>query len=320
MRAKDAQVSMPRARCASLAFHTCLVLLPICVMPSPPAPCLHHLPQDIYNGDQGWLVSADPGAKQLVVRYPSRAQGRRLRLQEQGARQRAQEQQRAQQWGKGGCREESDDIDSDDDDDWQGERRRSSWDSDAGDGGAAGDGGGAAGDGDGGAAGRSSLRPFSAFSEELPDDSDAEDSTSSSGSSSAAKLELGRVSKLSRAAAKYVPEMRLDLTYAGADVADQLSLAWATTVHKAQGGEAPAVVVALHHNFGNMLLNRRLLYTAVTRAKQLVVVVGTEQALDTCLAQAQGANRLSTLPLQLAYKGAAMKLPQLPRQVFRGGE
>ena len=46
---------------------------------------------------------------------------------------------------------------------------------------------------------------------------------------------------------------------------DDLALAWASTIHKSQGGEFPAVVVALHTQH-YVLLRRTLLYTAITRA------------------------------------------------------
>jgi exodeoxyribonuclease V alpha subunit len=59
---------------------------------------------------------------------------------------------------------------------------------------------------------------------------------------------------------------------------DELSLAYAITIHKSQGSEFPAVVIPLatqHY----MLLQRNLLYTGVTRGKQLVVLIGQEKAL-----------------------------------------
>ena len=60
---------------------------------------------------------------------------------------------------------------------------------------------------------------------------------------------------------------------------DELVLAYATTVHKSQGSEFPAVVVPLaSQQF--LLLQRNLLYTAVTRAKRLVVLVGQARALQ----------------------------------------
>lgn len=62
------------------------------------------------------------------------------------------------------------------------------------------------------------------------------------------------------------------------DELDALSLAYACTIHKSQGSEFPAVVVVLH-GAHHVLLSRALLYTAVTRAKRLVVIVGDERAI-----------------------------------------
>ena len=59
---------------------------------------------------------------------------------------------------------------------------------------------------------------------------------------------------------------------------DELVLAYATTIHKSQGSEYPAVVIPLvtqHY----MMLVRNLLYTGVTRGKRLVVLVGQRKAL-----------------------------------------
>ncbi|MDA8019141.1 MAG: ATP-dependent RecD-like DNA helicase, partial [Thermoanaerobaculia bacterium] len=59
---------------------------------------------------------------------------------------------------------------------------------------------------------------------------------------------------------------------------DELSLAYACSIHKSQGSEYPCVVVPLHTQHW-VLLQRNLLYTAITRGKQLVVVVGSRRAL-----------------------------------------
>ena len=63
-----------------------------------------------------------------------------------------------------------------------------------------------------------------------------------------------------------------------ADELDAITLAYACTVHKVQGSEFPAAVIVLH-NAHFVLLNRALLYTALTRAKQLVVLVGDPTAM-----------------------------------------
>ena len=60
---------------------------------------------------------------------------------------------------------------------------------------------------------------------------------------------------------------------------DELELAYAVTIHKSQGSEYPAVVLPLLTG-PTMLMNRNLLYTAVTRARKCVTVVGSEEAFS----------------------------------------
>ena len=84
------------------------------------------------------------------------------------------------------------------------------------------------------------------------------------------------------------------------DVADlnELVLAYATTVHKAQGSEYPAVVMPLttqHY----MMLQRNLLYTAITRAKELVVIVGSKEALSISIRNNKVVERNSYLAERL---------------------
>ena len=57
-----------------------------------------------------------------------------------------------------------------------------------------------------------------------------------------------------------------------------LSLAYASTIHKVQGSEFPCIVVVLHGSH-HVLLNRALIYTAVTRAQRLVVLIGEDRAI-----------------------------------------
>ena len=60
---------------------------------------------------------------------------------------------------------------------------------------------------------------------------------------------------------------------------DELELAYAITIHKSQGSEYPAVVIPLLHG-PKMLMNRNLLYTAVTRARKCVTLVGNETVFE----------------------------------------
>jgi exodeoxyribonuclease V alpha subunit len=76
--------------------------------------------------------------------------------------------------------------------------------------------------------------------------------------------------------------------------------AYAATVHKAQGCEAPVVVVVLHSSAHHALLNTRLLYTAVTRARRACVVVGDPVAFSRALANRQSDVRHTALKARLS--------------------
>lgn len=84
----------------------------------------------------------------------------------------------------------------------------------------------------------------------------------------------------------------------------ELTLAWAMTVHKSQGCEFKAVVlvVSMQHF---VLLRRNLLYTAVTRAKQVLVVVGAPRALRAAIELGTVERRLSRLEMRLRGGAAA---------------
>ena len=60
---------------------------------------------------------------------------------------------------------------------------------------------------------------------------------------------------------------------------DELTLAYAVSIHKSQGSEYPAVVIPVHTQH-YVMLQRNLLYTGITRGKRLVVLVGTKKALS----------------------------------------
>jgi exodeoxyribonuclease V alpha subunit len=82
------------------------------------------------------------------------------------------------------------------------------------------------------------------------------------------------------------------------DDLDALVLAYAATVHKSQGSEYPAVVVPVHTQH-YVMLQRNLLYTAVTRGKRLVVLVGSRKALGIAVRNADVAARCSNLARRL---------------------
>eukprot|EP00884_Botryococcus_braunii_P006158 jgi/Botrbrau1/15543/Bobra.0333s0009.2 len=104
------------------------------------------------------------------------------------------------------------------------------------------------------------------------------------------------------------------VTYEGT-ATGQVELAWATTVHKAQGGEAEVVILLLSPQHGRMLC-RPIFYTGVTRARQLLVVVGSRGALEKALQDQQEDRRCSLLD-QLLRSEALSSLPAVSPLVFR---
>jgi exodeoxyribonuclease V alpha subunit len=75
---------------------------------------------------------------------------------------------------------------------------------------------------------------------------------------------------------------------------DRMVLAYATTIHKAQGSEYPAVVIPLTRQH-YMMLRRNLLYTGVTRGKRLVILVGDKRAVAIAVKGVVGRRRWSKL-------------------------
>jgi exodeoxyribonuclease V alpha subunit len=75
---------------------------------------------------------------------------------------------------------------------------------------------------------------------------------------------------------------------------DELAPAYAITIHKSQGSEFPAVVIPIAMQ-QYMLLQRNLVYTGITRGKQLVVVIGQQKALATAIRNNRTQQRFSGL-------------------------
>jgi exodeoxyribonuclease V alpha subunit len=85
---------------------------------------------------------------------------------------------------------------------------------------------------------------------------------------------------------------------------DELALAYACSIHKSQGSEFPCVVLPLHTQHF-VMLKRNLLYTAMTRGRRLVVVVGSKRALSTAVHNADTVTRFTGLARRLARLGSA---------------
>ena len=87
---------------------------------------------------------------------------------------------------------------------------------------------------------------------------------------------------------------------------DEVSLAYAITIHKSQGSEFPAVVIpiAMQHY---MLLERNLIYTGITRARKFLVVVGQKKALGMAIRNDQSRKRYSGLLHSMMNAGVPAK-------------
>ncbi len=111
--------------------------------------------------------------------------------------------------------------------------------------------------------------------------------------------DIGRVERVdpgSRSASVRFDDRRV--RYEGHEV-DELVLAYAISVHKSQGSEFPAVVVPVvtqHY----MLLQRNLIYTAVSRGKKLVVLIGSTKALRIAVGNTDTGDRFSMLKHRLS--------------------
>jgi exodeoxyribonuclease V alpha subunit len=106
--------------------------------------------------------------------------------------------------------------------------------------------------------------------------------------------DLGMIEKINRI------EQDMVVTFEGRQVEydfgdlDELALAYVLSIHKSQGSEFPCVVIPLHTQH-YMMLQRNLLYTAVTRGKKLVVLVGTKKALGMAVRRQETTRRYTAL-------------------------
>jgi len=110
--------------------------------------------------------------------------------------------------------------------------------------------------------------------------------------------DIGRVAKVD--AIEQIVAVEFDgrsVDYEFADL-DELNLAYAVTVHKSQGSEYPAVIVPVHTQHF-VMLQRNLLYTAITRGRKLVVLVGSKKAIGIAVNRAETTQRFGQLKERL---------------------
>ena len=116
--------------------------------------------------------------------------------------------------------------------------------------------------------------------------------------------DMGRIAAVDASAvALTVRFPERDVRYQAQELTD-LAPAFAITVHRSQGGEFPAVVLPLVPQHYPML-QRNLLYTAITRARQLVVLIGSQRALARAVANAEPSRRGSGLAQRLRRAASA---------------
>ncbi|MFQ5850772.1 MAG: ATP-dependent RecD-like DNA helicase [Candidatus Binatia bacterium] len=110
--------------------------------------------------------------------------------------------------------------------------------------------------------------------------------------------DLGRIEQVD------MEEEKLRVHFDGSSIAydfdelDELSLAYATSIHKSQGSEYPGVVIPLHTSHYPML-HRSILYTAVTRGKELVVLIGSKKAVWMAIKNLRVEQRFTALKERL---------------------
>ena len=88
-----------------------------------------------------------------------------------------------------------------------------------------------------------------------------------------------------------------DVTYDYADL-NEITLAWATSIHKSQGSEYPVVILPLYTQH-YVMLSRNLFYTGLTRAKKLALIVGSEKAIAIAVKQVKQQQRYTRLKKRL---------------------
>jgi exodeoxyribonuclease V alpha subunit len=91
-----------------------------------------------------------------------------------------------------------------------------------------------------------------------------------------------------------------DVVYDYADL-NEITLAWATSIHKSQGSEYPVVILPLYTQH-YIMLSRNLFYTGLTRAKKLALIVGSEKAIAIAVKQVKQQQRYTRLRERLEGK------------------
>lgn len=114
--------------------------------------------------------------------------------------------------------------------------------------------------------------------------------------------DLGRIASIDRDDGGVKVDFFDKVVQYESDELEEIGLAYATSVHKSQGSEYPAVVIPLHTSH-YLMLHRSILYTAVTRGKKLVVLVGSKKALAMAIRNLRVEKRNTGLREKLVASG-----------------
>ncbi len=113
--------------------------------------------------------------------------------------------------------------------------------------------------------------------------------------------DIGRIVKINRSSAEITVDFDGRIAVYTSDMISQLELAYAVTVHKSQGCEFDAVIMPVSCEF-KKLCYRNLLYTAVTRAKKLLILIGTEDDIREMTENSKKISRYTCLSYMLREK------------------
>lgn len=115
--------------------------------------------------------------------------------------------------------------------------------------------------------------------------------------------DIGTITEIDTASEMLTVDYDDKLAVYGFEMLNELEHAWALTVHKSQGSEYRAVILSLNPT-APMLLTRGVLYTAVTRAKQLMIMVGDDSIAHRMIDNHKQSRRYSALRIRLADETA----------------
>ncbi len=110
--------------------------------------------------------------------------------------------------------------------------------------------------------------------------------------------DIGRILSINREEQEIIIEYDNNKVSYDYSELDEIILAYAISVHKAQGSEYPVVLMPVHTQH-YVMLQRNLLYTGITRGKELVIIVGTKKALYIAIRNNKPQNRYTRLKERL---------------------